>query len=131
MTHVPTDLDSVRTDRVEFVSSRPAGAMTTALERRIDVTGPPALVALLQDPDLRLLQHLIQLLGDERRAWAAQVLLASLTGHDAKSVELYANEPERWWRSFGASAQLRWQAWFDQQASHLSWDTKERLFVST
>ena len=131
MTDVQTDLDQVRTDRVEFVSFRPAGAMTTALERRIDVTGPPALVALLRGPDLRLLQQLIHLLGDERRAWAAHVLLASLTGHDAKTVELYASTPERWWQDFGASAQLRWQAWLDQQALHLSWDTQERLFVST
>jgi hypothetical protein len=131
VTDVPKALDQVRNACVEFVSSRPAGAKTTALERRIDVTGPPALVALLREPDLRLLQQLIHLLGDEHRAWAAHVLLASLTGHDAKNVELYASAPERWWHDFGASAVARWQAWLDQQAAHLSWDTQERLFIST
>jgi hypothetical protein len=126
---IRTELDCVRGQEVEFVSFRPPGATTAALERRIEVTGPPAVVALLQDPEPQLLQQLTDLLGDERRAWAAHVLLASLTGHDAKNVELYGGMPGRWWHDFGASAQLRWQMWLDQQPSKLSWDSRERLFV--
>jgi hypothetical protein len=79
-----TRLTAVRSDRVEFVTMRPPGSPLAILDRRVVVTGPPEVVELSRSGDPRLLDALVDLLGDRDRAWAAQVLLAALTRHEEK-----------------------------------------------
>jgi hypothetical protein len=99
------------------------------LDRRVVVTGPPEVVELSRSGDPRLLDALVDLLGDRDRAWAAQVLLAALTRHEEKFVESFATVPEEWWATFGATAQTRWRAWLDGARGRLTWDAEGQHFV--
>ncbi len=123
-------LADVRNDRIQFVTTRPPGSKFAVLERRVSVTGPPTLVELAQAGDAQVLDDLAALLNDPSRAWAAAVLLAALTGHEAKVIDAYAARPEAWWAALGPTAQARWAAWLDEHRASLTWDAQAGTFVA-
>lgn len=122
-------LGAVRNDLVEFVTVRPEGSTFATLERRVVVTGPPALVELSYTGDTGVLDGLIPLLKDRDRAWAAEVMLAAMTGHEAKLVDSFARDPDAWWEAMGTTAFDRWSAWLDERKERLSWDAQSHVFV--
>jgi hypothetical protein len=121
--------DAVRNDRIRFATMRPPGSRYATLDRRVVVVEPPELVELSRTGDPRLLNALVDLLGDRDRAWAAEVLLAALTRREEKQVESFAAAPEEWWAALGATAQERWRSWLDGVADRLTWDANEQHFV--
>jgi hypothetical protein len=131
--HKPMNLDemlnSVQNDRIQFATQRPPGSKSALLERRVVITGPPELVELTKIGDAQILTHLINLLKDPSRAWAAEVLLAALTGREEKLVDSFASERGKWWEAVGQTAYERWSSWLDQSRSKLVWDSKEKVFV--
>ncbi len=126
-----SNLTQVDNDQIEFVTLPPPGSPFATLERRIVVTASPALVALTQRGDLHLLDELVPLLADPQRAWAAEVLLAAMTGEEAKIVDSFAAHPTEWWDALGQTAQARWHAWLDQRRGKLTWDSENQIFVET
>ncbi|MEU0878255.1 hypothetical protein ABZ345_06620 [Lentzea sp. NPDC005914] len=119
-------LDVVGRDEVVFATMRPHGSSSATLERRVVVLGPPELRELAESGDISVAEGLIGLLEDPSRAWAAQVLLAAMTGREEKLVESFQGRPD-WWDTVGKTAHARWRAWFD--GARLSWDADERRFV--
>lgn len=107
-------LAAVRNDRIEFATMRPPGSQFATLERRVVVTGPPELVELSASHDPQAVTHLVELLRDPERAWAAEVLLAAMTGREAKIVDAFAATPDQWWDAVGKTAYERWTAWLSQ-----------------
>jgi hypothetical protein len=107
-------LATVHNDRIEFVTARPPGSEFTTLERRVIVTGPPGLVELSTSDDPQALNHLVELLRDRDRAWAAEVLLAAITDHESKIVDAFAATPDQWWDAVGKTAHERWVTWLSQ-----------------
>ena len=95
-------LDAVRNDDVQFATMRPPGSRFSVLDRQIVITAPPELeqLATLGDPDV--LDELVDLLDDPARAWAAAVVLAAVTGRDAKEVESFSARPANGGRRSGA-----------------------------
>ena len=126
-----SNIAQVDNDLIEFVTLPPPGSPFATLERRVVVTAPPALVALAQRGDLHLLDELVPLLADPQRAWAAEVLLAAMTGQEAKIVDSFAAHPTEWWGALGQTAQARWQSWLDQRRGKLTWDSENQIFVET
>ena len=122
-------LKSVRNERIQFATQRPPGSRFALLERRVVVTGPPELVELVNTGDPRILPLLTELLKERSRAWAAEVLLASLTHREEKQVDSFAACPEKWWDAVGHGAHGRWSSWMSQVAGKLAWDESERMFV--
>jgi len=122
-------LAAVRSDRIEFVTMRPPGATTVTLERRVVLTGPPEVTDLATIGDIRILDALVDLLGDPARAWAAEVVLAAVTQREEKLVDTFAGQPEAWWDAVGRGAHERWRAWLDQHRDRLVWDADEGVFV--
>jgi len=121
-------LGSVVNRRIQFATKRPPGSKSALLERRVVVTGSPELVELTQIGDVRILDQLTNLLKDPDRAWAAQVLLSSLTGREEKLVDSFASHPEKWWTEVGQTAYERWSAWLKNAEPKLVWDAREKLF---
>jgi hypothetical protein len=121
-------LEGVGTRDVEFASVRDPTSPTN-LERRIVVTAPPELVELTATGDVRVLDGLVELLGDPDRAWAAQVALSAMTRRDEKAVESFARTPEEWLESVGPGAQARWREWLEPRRGRLVWDAERRRFV--
>ena len=121
----------VDNDHIEFLTMRPEGSPFALLERRVIVTAPPELVELARSGDLHLLDELMSLLADPQRAWAAEVLLAAMTGQEAKIVDSFATHPTEWWDALGQTAQARWQSWLDQRRGKLTWDSENQIFVET
>lgn len=122
-------LKSVSNDRIQFVTQRPRGSNFAVLERRAIVTGPPELVELANSGDVRVLNELTKLLKDPKRAWAAEVLLASMTRREEKLVDSFASHPEKWWQEVGQTALERWSSWLNSVDGKLVWDPKEKAFV--
>jgi len=121
-------LDGVATGDVEFASMRDPSDRTS-LERRILVTAPPELAELTRTGDPRVLDQLVELLGEPDRAWAAQVALSAMTRRDEKTTEAFARMPQDWLESLGPGAQARWQAWLAPRRGRLGWDGERGMFV--
>lgn len=129
-TDMTTDfLNSVRNDRIEFATARPPRSQFATLERRVVVTGPPELVELAHSGDPRLLDRLVEFLKQPDRAWAAAVVLAALTGREAKMIDTFVSHPEGWWSSVGQTAHTRWSEWLREARPLLEWDSEESMFV--
>lgn len=122
-------LDSVRNDRIEFLTMRPPGSPFAILERRVVVTAPPELVELSLAGDVQALEPLIELLKDPDRAWAAVVLLAAMTRREEKIVDTHASDPKGWWEPLGKTAFERWSTWLRGNRDKLVWDADNHMFV--
>jgi hypothetical protein len=125
-----SELADLLTDApVEFATMRPRGSSFAVLDRRVVVTAPERLRELSQSGDPALIDELVACLGDEETAWPAEVLLAAMTGIDAKEVETFAGDPGGWWATFGDSAHDRWSQWLEENRERLRWDPEAGLFA--
>lgn len=124
-------LEAVHNDRIEFLTMRPPDSPFATLERRVVVTGPEELVRLSGTGEVQVLKDLVELLKNPERAWAAEVLLAAMTGREAKMVDSFAATPEQWWPSVGKSASERWSDWLTETEGKLVWDADNGTFVET
>jgi hypothetical protein len=121
-------LTSVRNDRIQFVTVSPSDSQFTSLGRRVVITGPAELVELSRVGDVRILDELVALLKTPDRAWAAMVLLSSLTRREEEVVNAFATRPEKWWDSVGKTAHERWSKWLTESRAKLAWDANDRVF---
>ncbi len=121
-------LEAVRSGEVEFATMRPPGSDFAILDRRVIVTGPPALVELSQSGDVEVLDALVELLDDPETAWAAEVLLAAMTRREEKEVETFSGNPAGWWDTLGRDARARWAEWLDGERDALRWDAEVGAF---
>jgi hypothetical protein len=121
-------LAAVSNDRVEFVTMRRPGLKFITLGRRVVVTGPPELVELSATGDVKALEELVSMLREHDRAWAAEVLLAAMTGGEEDIVGSFAAIPDEWWDSVGKTAYERWSAWLKQAKEKLVWDSQKKVF---
>lgn len=127
--HVEKRMTPVQNAKVQFASFRPPGSRSASLDRRVQVVAPPELVQLAQTDDVAILDELVELLTDRDRAWAAEVVLAAMTGQEADLVASYAGPPERWLDTLGATAADCGRAWLAAHRAQLSWDAAARSFV--
>lgn len=123
------ELHFVNNDTIEFITARPSNSNFSTLERRVIVTAPPAAVELAGSGDAQALDSLVGLLAKPDRAWAAEVMLAAMTGREAKQVDSFARSPEKWWDDVGMDAEVRWQVWLDKNRKQLKWSDAESMFV--
>ena len=116
---------------VEFATLRPPGSEFAVLDRRVVVTGPPALVELSRSGDAGVLDELVELLGDEETAWTAEVLLAAMTRREEKQVETFSDDFDGWWETLGRDARERWTRWLAESRELLRWDAEQGAFTTT
>jgi len=116
-------------DEIDFATMRPPGSKSAVLERQIVVTAPPEAVTLSQSNDLQVVEQLIEALGQPQYAWAAEVMLAAMTGRESKSVESFAATPDDWVDTLGKNAQTRWSEWFEASRDKLNWDADKKMFI--
>jgi hypothetical protein len=114
---------------VEFATMRPPGSPFAVLERRVVVTAPEALRELSRSGNAAVLGDLVECLRDPETAWPAEVLLAAMTGVEAKEVETFAADPDGWWSTFGEGAHDRWAQWLDEHRERLRWDPEAEVFT--
>lgn len=122
-------LATVRNETIKFVTMRPPDSPFATLERRVVVTGPEALVKLIEAGDRQILHALTSLLKEPDRAWAAEVLLATLTRREEKIVDTFAATPDQWWDSVGKSAYERWSMWVQETSDRIAWDSVNKVFI--
>jgi len=122
-------LNAVTNDRIHFVTTSVDHPALPTIGRRVVVTGPPELLPLLSLGNVRVLDELIALLPDPHRAWAAEVVLASLTHHEEDIVNAFAAQPRQWQDSVGKNAHDRWNEWLKPRRAKLAWDPDARTFV--
>ena len=126
MTRLEDLLDAVG-EEAAFVTARRPGSPFATLDRRVVVTGPPALAELAAQHDRAVLTGLVELLRDPDRAWPAAVALSALTGRETDVVEAYAGRPRAWWDAAGVDAHERWGAWLEEVGDRLAWDDEAGL----
>ena len=124
-----TTLAAVGNDRIQFVTARPANSQFATLERQVIVTGPPELAKLAKTGEVDVLDRLVSLLSEPDRAWAAEVLLAAMTGNESKIVDVFAAHPDQWWEALGSTAEERWRSWLEETRGKLRWDANDSVFV--
>lgn len=127
--HPEQRMTAVHNARIQFASFRPPGSRYASLDRRVTVVAPPELVELARTNDVTILDQLVELLSDRDRAWAAEVVLAAMTGQEADLVASYSDPPERWLDTQGATAAARWRSWLAAHRAQLSWDAELRSFT--
>lgn len=123
-------LAGVQNDRIAFATMRPPDSPFAVLDRRVTVTGPPDLVALAHTGEPEVVERLIALLDDPERNWAAEVMLAAMTGHEADLVASFAASPEAWPAASGETARARWEAWWRNHGARLVWDPAHHRFTT-
>lgn len=119
-------LAGVQNDRIAVATMRPPGSPFAELGRRVIVTGPPDLVALAHTGEPGVIDGLIALLDDPARDWAAEVLLAAMTGHEEELVASFAACPDEWGAAMGETARARWTAWWHDHRDHLPGNADHR-----
>jgi hypothetical protein len=124
-------LTAVTDETIAFVTTGDDRAATPTLGRRVVVTGPPAVVELLSIGDVRVLERLSALLLDPKRAWAAEVMLASLTRNEENIVNAFAASPGQWRDSVAKDAYRRWSEWLRSREGKLLWDREAHVFVES
>jgi hypothetical protein len=121
--------DAVDNATIRLVTQRPPGSPFALLDRRVVVTDPPQLVALLGSGNAALLDELVELLDDADRGWAAEVALAALTRREADVVDAFAAAPGAWPASnLGRTARERWRTWLRGAKDRLRWDPQAQAF---
>ena len=113
---------------VEFATMRPPGSRFAVLERRVVVTAPEPLRELSRSGDAGVLDELVACLRDPDTAWPAEVVLAAMTGVEAKEVETFGGDPAGWWAAFGEGAHERWADWLEANRERLRWDPEAAMF---
>lgn len=124
-------LKAVTNAKVEFVTTGGDRAALPTAGRRVVVTGPPEVVKLMSIGEVGVLDGLVNLLTDPRRAWAAEVVLASLTHHEEDIVNAFAARPAQWQESVGKNAYERWNEWLKSRRDKLRWDAEAHVFVES
>jgi hypothetical protein len=122
-------LDAVTDEKIEFVTTRGDRSPMPTMGRHVVVTGPPEVMELMSLGDVRVLEELANLLPKPKRAWAAEVVLASLTHHEEDLVNAFAADPKRWRESVGKGAYGRWSEWLESRRGKLIWNPDEHAFV--
>lgn len=120
---------AIRNDTIQFATMRRPDATLPTRDRMVVVVAPPEAVALARRGDLALLDQLVALLADPERAWAAEVMLAALTGHEADLVNDFQGSPGSFLDVLGKTAPERWQAWLAGVRGKLQWDAASNQFV--
>lgn len=123
------DLQVVRNDTVQFVTFRPPGAQLPTRERQVRVAAPAEAVALARSGDITVLDRLVPLLADPQRAWAAEVMLAAMTGHEADMVNDFQRDPDKFLATYGQGMKERWEKWLGEHRNRLQWDESRLRFV--
>lgn len=124
-------LSALTNAKIKFVTTGEDRAPLPTAGRRVVVTGPSEVVKLISLGDVGVLEQLANLLRDPKRAWAAEVVLASLTGHEESVVNAFANQPAQWQESMGQNAYERWSEWLKARRDKLRWDAKAQAFVES
>jgi len=123
-------LKIVMNDRIEFATMRRQESSLPTLEREVVITSPQDLIDLSTNGDKRILDELVKLLNDPKRAWAAEVLLAAMTRNEQDLVNSFARISDEWWKSeLGRTASTRWRKWLDLNEEKLEWDPTDKVFV--
>jgi hypothetical protein len=122
-------IDAIHNDRIEFATMRPPGSRFALLERRVIIIAPSEAITLAHSGDIAALPALVDLLTDPDRAWAAVVVLAAMTGREAKMVDTYAGNPAGWWTTLGETAHDRWSTWLNEIQDDLVWDDENKIFT--
>jgi hypothetical protein len=123
------EMQAIRNDTIQFATFRPPDATLPTRGRQVMVVAPPEAVALARSGNLAAIDRLLPLLGDPDRAWAAEVMLAAMTGHDADLVNDFQREPKDFLPVFGQGLKERWQTWLDGVRDKLKWDEQRHRFV--
>lgn len=121
-------LNAVTDEKIEFVTTGADRPAMPTMGRRVVVTGPSEVVRLLSLGDVGVLEELIDV-KDPRRAWAAEVVLASLTRNEEDIVNAFAAHPSQWRDSVGKNAFARWNEWLKSRRGKLRWNPEAHVFV--
>jgi hypothetical protein len=124
-THVDVLLDSVRTADIQYATFRPPGSPFITLGRRMVVVAPPDAVELSHTGEVRVLDALVPLLLDEKRAFAAEVMLRAMMGDEPLGL----GEPASFSKEQGQAAHAAWSKRLAELRSVLVWNAVENHFA--
>jgi hypothetical protein len=123
-------LVSISNDQIRFATAPSEETLFPTLGRVVVVIGPREAVTIAGSGDKDILRKLVAKLREPTSAWAAEVVLAAMTGHEADIVNSYAADPKGWWESLGKTAYERWSKWLHEVESNLVWDPQRKVFVN-
>jgi len=123
------DLQMIRNDTIKFGNYRPPEATLPTRGRKIMILGPADAVRLAHSGDLHVVDSLVPLLADPDRAWAAEVMLSAMTGHDSDLVLDYESNAGDFLKDFGHGLEDAWKKWLAEFRDRLQWDDKFHRFV--
>lgn len=123
-THVEVLLDALRSGTIQYATMRPPGSPFISLGRRMLVVAPPDAVELSHTGDVRVLDALVPLLLDEKRAFAAEVVLRAMMGDEPLGL----GDPAGWWSAQGKNAHEYWVKRLAEVRNGLVWNPTENRF---
>ncbi|HTL32235.1 MAG TPA: hypothetical protein VL326_03870 [Kofleriaceae bacterium] len=126
-------LNAIRNDNIDFATYTPEedlGKAPPGLYRQLSVTAPPEAFALTRSGDMRAFDVLVPMLDDPDRNWAAFVMLAALTGHEAANVIAFGKAQDFKGTVGARDARKNWEAWLADRRAKLQWDATRKQFVA-
>ncbi|HUS28431.1 MAG TPA: hypothetical protein VMZ53_07980 [Kofleriaceae bacterium] len=124
-------LGAIRNDNIEYATyTRPDDRrkVPPGLYRQVSVTAPQEAFALTRSGDMRAFDLLVPMLDDPERNWAAFVMLAALTGHEAATVIAFDNAAGFKGSAGERDARKNWEAWLADHRATLTWDAERHQF---
>ncbi|MDH7460666.1 hypothetical protein QEG73_05230 [Chitinophagaceae bacterium 26-R-25] len=121
-------LDSVDNKTIQFVTHQSSGSQFAVIGRSVDVVAPDAVLHLVREADINLLPALINLLKDSSKAWAAEIILSSLTAVDGKIIESYQTNVKEWWENIGVNEYQHWNNWYLKNKNNIQWNKMKGTF---
>jgi hypothetical protein len=88
-------LDCLGNDKIRFATYIPKDSHFISIGRKIKILGPQEALRIAQYGE-DAIPDLMELLYDDKRDWAANVILSSITGRDALILSVYADDYEKW-----------------------------------
>jgi hypothetical protein len=105
--------DALHNDTIRFGTYIPKDSPFISMGRKVKILGPEKSVEIVSYGE-RIIPDLIALLRDEDRDWAAHVVLSSITGGDAMTLSVFADNVEEWRRTHKNHDLTHWKSYGDK-----------------
>jgi hypothetical protein len=99
------------------------GYPPSSYELRVFIQNPPKAYELSNTNNLQILDELLKLFDDQKRAWAANILISKMLGVTGLDSKIHQISPSQWWELEGKTqkAKQEWTQYLQKVKPSMVW----------